>query len=105
VLKSGQLKGSYYRDIKFPEYETGEDREEIVSFLAPPKIVMITGKGIAEIYKGKLRLTLAAVHEYDGRPAKAGALMVTIIDIIEPAIPDRDEKNGLRLVTPAKKAE
>ena len=75
-----------------------------MSFLAPPKVVIITGNGIEEFYRGMLRLTLAAVHEYDGRLAKAGASMVTSIDIVEPAVPDRDEKNGPRLVTPAKKA-
>ncbi len=104
VLKSGQRKGFYYHDIKFPEFDTGEDGEEIVSFLAPPKIVVVSGTGLAQIYDGLLRLTLKSIIEYDGRPTKAGEPMVTAIEIAEPAAQGRDGKNGPQLVTPAKKA-
>ena len=102
VLKSGRRQGFYYHDIKFPEYEMSGG-EEIISFLAPPKVVVISGKHIEQIYDGLLRLTLKSVYEYDGRPTKAGDPVVTGIEIAEPSSKDRDEKK-LELITPAKKA-
>jgi hypothetical protein len=104
VLKSGQRRGFYYHDIKFPEFETGEDGEELVSFLAPPKLVIISGKGIEQIYDGLMRLTVKSIYEYDGRQTKAGDPIVTGIEIIEPSSKGRDEKNELKLVTPSKKS-
>jgi hypothetical protein len=99
--KNGTLDGFMYHSINHPKFQV-LDGEEFLSFTYSGTAIVMTGTGLRRIFEALMRHTLRAIHEYDGRPIKDGAPVVTRISVTQ-AVPMRVEQ-PLELVRPSKQA-
>jgi hypothetical protein len=99
--KGGTLHGFMYHGINHPKFQV-KDGEEFLSFTYSGTAVVMTGTGLRRIFEALMRHTLRAVYEYDGRPVKEGAPVITRVSVKQ-AVPVRTEQ-PLELVRPSKQA-
>ena len=74
--KDGTLEGFMYHSLNHPKFQV-RGGEEFLTFTYTGAAIVMSGRGLRQIFDALMRHTLKAIYEYDGRPVKEGAPVIT----------------------------